>query len=401
MCGEIKAVVFERKRNECDMRILDFLKENDVEMPKKSGRVYRIGGGFGSASLPSSPRLVLSWLFSSLKPKKERLDTERQDVLVTRALPDTKNVGLDTVLVDRQAMIVGCDQAEVGGEAAGGDVPHNLSLLPLEEHNGREIISNEDGSSNHPSSSESIVSLAKNGDVSSNLPIGAGLVFLIAKGITEFNKMLELRNEMEVLLKEIKEEVRRKTDNSPNADSNLACSASSLNGYKRERDHPPVQNLIDITDPVRHSNCEASLMRVKSLRMVQLEEELEAELERLQINLDLRIDSELPENRMEIAVENTAPDQSMTASFEEEEDPHAPDSRDTTGVCPHELERRLHELLEAQQRERISELESALQSTENRLHEKEMEISWWRDTARVFSKDKQKLPCLSADSRDD
>ncbi|KAK1323108.1 hypothetical protein QJS10_CPA02g01283 [Acorus calamus] len=133
-------------------------------------------------------------------------------------------------------------------------------------------------------------------------------------------------------------------------------------------------------------------MRAKSLRMVQLEEELEAELELLQINLDSRIASEFPERRMEIAIENTAPSQSMTASFEEEEnDPQEPDIRKIFGVSPYELERRLHELLESQQRERIAELESALNTAEKRLRKKETEISWWRDTVSVLSKDKQRL----------
>ncbi|KAK1322803.1 hypothetical protein QJS10_CPA02g01269 [Acorus calamus] len=136
----------------------------------------------------------------------------------------------------------------------------------------------------------------------------------------------------------------------------------------------PSQNLVlsnhssvahDTTDPGRHSNCDATLMRAKSLRMVQLEEELEAKLELLQINLDSRIASEFPERRMEIAIENTAPSQSMTASFEEEEnDPQEPDIRKTSGVSPYELERRLHELLESQQRERIAELDKDYRMTE-------------------------------------
>ena len=55
------------------------------------------------------------------------------------------------------------------------------------------------------------------------------------------------------------------------------------------------------------------------------------------------------------------------------------------GVPPTELEIRLHELLEARQQERVEELEAALECTIHKLHEKEIEVSWWKDTARLIS----------------
>lgn len=55
------------------------------------------------------------------------------------------------------------------------------------------------------------------------------------------------------------------------------------------------------------------------------------------------------------------------------------------GVCPYELERRLHELLESRQEEEIKELEFALEDAKQRLHSKEAEASWWKDTAYVVS----------------
>ena len=56
-----------------------------------------------------------------------------------------------------------------------------------------------------------------------------------------------------------------------------------------------------------------------------------------------------------------------------------------TEVSPIELERKLHELLEARQQERILELEAALEITKRNLREKELEVSWWKDTARIIS----------------
>ncbi|KAL3746405.1 hypothetical protein ACJRO7_015374 [Eucalyptus globulus] len=46
---------------------------------------------------------------------------------------------------------------------------------------------------------------------------------------------------------------------------------------------------------------------------------------------------------------------------------------------------RLHELLETRLQERIKELEASVGRLEQKLSEKEREISWWKDTARLLS----------------
>lgn len=56
------------------------------------------------------------------------------------------------------------------------------------------------------------------------------------------------------------------------------------------------------------------------------------------------------------------------------------------GVAPIELERKLHELLEARQEERIKELEGALECAKQEVIDKESEVSWWKETAKVISK---------------
>lgn len=55
------------------------------------------------------------------------------------------------------------------------------------------------------------------------------------------------------------------------------------------------------------------------------------------------------------------------------------------GVCPYELERKLHELMETRQQKEIKELEIALDDAKQRLHLKEREASWWKDTAYIVS----------------
>lgn len=56
------------------------------------------------------------------------------------------------------------------------------------------------------------------------------------------------------------------------------------------------------------------------------------------------------------------------------------------GVCPYELEKKLHELLEARQQDELLKLETALSRVERRLQEKETEVSWWKDAARLLAK---------------
>jgi hypothetical protein len=54
-------------------------------------------------------------------------------------------------------------------------------------------------------------------------------------------------------------------------------------------------------------------------------------------------------------------------------------------VNPRELERRLNDVLQSRQRERIEELEYALECAKSKLYEREKEICWWQDTARLVT----------------
>lgn len=61
------------------------------------------------------------------------------------------------------------------------------------------------------------------------------------------------------------------------------------------------------------------------------------------------------------------------------------------GVSAMLLERRLHELLHERNRERIEELEAALRCAEQKLVEKEMEVSLWKDTAKFALRQDKEL----------
>lgn len=54
------------------------------------------------------------------------------------------------------------------------------------------------------------------------------------------------------------------------------------------------------------------------------------------------------------------------------------------GVCPFELERRLHELLEERQQHQIIELQFALDNTERELQQREREIYWLKNATSLL-----------------
>lgn len=56
------------------------------------------------------------------------------------------------------------------------------------------------------------------------------------------------------------------------------------------------------------------------------------------------------------------------------------DEIEQCGVDPYELERRLHELIEARQDERIRELESILEQTKQKLQHHKTDTCWLEDT---------------------
>lgn len=63
------------------------------------------------------------------------------------------------------------------------------------------------------------------------------------------------------------------------------------------------------------------------------------------------------------------------------------------GVSPVELEKRLYELLERRREEQIEELKAKLKNAQEKLHAKEMELSWWKERALQLLK----LPDLPGD----
>uniref|UniRef100_A0A7N0U8D9 Protein POLAR LOCALIZATION DURING ASYMMETRIC DIVISION AND REDISTRIBUTION n=1 Tax=Kalanchoe fedtschenkoi TaxID=63787 RepID=A0A7N0U8D9_KALFE len=222
------------------------------------------------------------------------------------------------------------------------------------------------------------------------LGAGLGLVLVVAAGKNELDKMIELRRQMEMIVENAKEELRHKAAaacDSSQSRNNQTCSTThieeSMNSNGLVSDPSCLASpYIEIDDKEwNDGRCDKGRCELRG--MAQLESELEAELQLLELQLDSEDSSR----------ENQEPSDSgsESATYEEEVE-HGDEPMDAFteaqygGVPPLELERRLHELLESQQQERIKELETALRRTKHKLKKKEVEVCWWRDTAHLISR---------------
>ncbi|OMO61576.1 hypothetical protein CCACVL1_23409 [Corchorus capsularis] len=223
-----------------------------------------------------------------------------------------------------------------------------------------------------------------------NVGIGFCLLHLIAESKNELQKMTELRTQMETLLQNVKEELKnkdlpvvKKLESNEGVDESLGFESGLISNevllfdqsLKSEDDVPRDDEYLELEG------------------MGRLEAELEAELERLQHHLDSgKLSTDPSQEPMEESISSsTASARSFSISYGEVIDPtndgQEEDFADSySGVPPFELARKLHELLETRQQERIRELEAALERAREELCEKEREISWWKDTAHLVSK---------------
>ncbi|KAF8035692.1 hypothetical protein BT93_C1656 [Corymbia citriodora subsp. variegata] len=228
-----------------------------------------------------------------------------------------------------------------------------------------------------------------------NLGVAGSLLYLIAASKNELNKMKDLRKEMELFLQNAKEKVRRK-DSSREPFELTESVASCLTDIKEvlncgshlsEQSHKTLSLLLERHRQMQcnqSSGCECRQEPGEGIE--ELEAELEAELERLQLQLDAEISSKQSYPEMiKVAPKESASASGSSTSFGEVLNPEDEVTEVQGGVPPMELERRLHELLETRLQERIKELEASLGRLEQKLSEKEREISWWKDTARLLS----------------
>ncbi|GAB4855177.1 hypothetical protein Ancab_023804 [Ancistrocladus abbreviatus] len=226
-----------------------------------------------------------------------------------------------------------------------------------------------------------------------NLAAGHGLLSLIAAAKSELDQMTDLRRQMEMFLQNLREEYHRKQTISRTKESEIAyppnisevdlnniCNPSAL----LDRASPLSQTESGVTmacDLLANCNTVEKEGCVEGMKY--LEGELEAELERLQLGLNTKESCNLQQQIAEMSVMET--NGSFSEKSEVVVDPLEVRNVEGYGVSPYELERRLHDLLEARQEERIRELETHLESVKQKLTEKEIEVAWWKNTARLIS----------------
>uniref|UniRef100_I1Q033 Uncharacterized protein n=1 Tax=Oryza glaberrima TaxID=4538 RepID=I1Q033_ORYGL len=264
--------------------------------------------------------------------------------------------------------------------------------------------------------------------MSMNLGLGASLVLLLSKGAVELNKMVELRAQMEALVSEIRKETQSKHKDSAAARS----SSQESDGRSTTAVKDPIARAAVSDDAM--SNCSGGGGGGggrAAVVMHRMEAELQVELSRLQCGgvaaahgekrgapptmhgLEVKTttksnvsdspprscvvddDDDVAEggNGGEVVEEDDddEEDEEYDEEGEEEEEEEygsgggGDKSPPHGGVSARALERRLYELLQKRQQERIVELEAALDATQRRLHEKEREVVWWRDAAKLVT----------------
>ncbi|CAL1386347.1 unnamed protein product [Linum trigynum] len=242
-----------------------------------------------------------------------------------------------------------------------------------------------------------------------NAGIGACLLYLVAATRSELDRFNAARVEMETILRNTKQLQRRRSVERHGGDGDVLLEFSIRKSVVlEEEDHdddecepefPTNSYALPAASPSSSSSSSTVVSGSKTPKreeflegMEQLEAELEAELELLQLQLD---GDKLMEQSQLLRVRNgeeteSSKTYSMTSSEEDEEEEEEvidPEHREadvewTSGVHPYELASKLHEVLEARQQEEIRELEAALELVKRKLVEKELQVAWWKAVAR-------------------
>ncbi|KAL6556566.1 hypothetical protein OROGR_005854 [Orobanche gracilis] len=222
-----------------------------------------------------------------------------------------------------------------------------------------------------------------------NLGVGIGLIYFVR---LELNKMLDLRRNIELLLQEFRKQVEDQKNEPLSMPSQSCISSSFSNNEISETNSNQHLSPHDAERPAS-ATCSSNVRYglEKSSRMDELEAELEAEFNRLQI-----YNYKYPKQHYsEVTVEDSAPAPDLSLDMCHEGDNAGGAHDEPYRVPPRELERKLHEVLETRQEERISELESALEYTMQQLGERERELACWKDAAaRLVSRRFPSIPDL-------
>lgn len=230
-----------------------------------------------------------------------------------------------------------------------------------------------------------------------NFGLGFGVVFMVTSSKKEIEKLRELQKETERLFKDLKEEVSRRnfSNDSSQIVQNGKDMLSEYHYAKREiEDTKDRMAFVSqsssgrLESGISGNECNSSAQSIITTEstpelsgMAQLEAELEAELERMELNLTAERSCELETFSGSEIPGNIVYNDLNVSGIPGKKSNHDQEDGDRAsyGVSPIELERRLHELLQKRQEDRIAELEADLKITEDELVDKEKELSWWKE----------------------
>ncbi|KAH7424893.1 hypothetical protein KP509_11G030400 [Ceratopteris richardii] len=198
--------------------------------------------------------------------------------------------------------------------------------------------------------------------------VGVGMMFTVMSNMHEVRKLTSLLKEAESLVKDLEDELERK--------DGIESVGLSSN-----------EDKLAFPSSVEH---------MPSKDMSKLEEELEAELERMEFNLgegdnaDFQIKSTDLSNQDgevgslvcgELTILGLPNEAIVETGDNSGSSSHENDHAGSYAVSPRALAKRLHEILAARQEERISELEAELESLNRKLQAKEDELRLLKGTS--------------------
>lgn len=228
--------------------------------------------------------------------------------------------------------------------------------------------------------------------------VGMGVMFTGASRKCEIDKVTSLLNQTVIMVQELKIQLDEIKDYLQNSEMPKGCHGE-IYTYQQEKPGAAANWMLE-KDPESicsyfKDNETASTVIIgepaqQVTGTVELETEFQVGLDYIQMDF-LQSNSSHQKQRTEysestdssdVADEglyaNGLPGQWSSANMT----PFVPSENfhmDDYGVSPYELDRRLCELLEKQREETISELEGELKSTENELHDKEIELQHWKE----------------------
>lgn len=230
-----------------------------------------------------------------------------------------------------------------------------------------------------------------------NFGLGFGVVFMVTSSKKEIEKLRELQEQTERLVKDLKQEVSRR-NLSYDSSQMLQSREDLLSEYryaKREIEDTKdkkvfaSQNLSgSLESGISGNECNSSAHSIITTEstpeqsgMAQLEAELEAELERMELDLTTERSCERGIFSGSEMQDNMVYNDLNVSGISGKKSSHDQEDVDRTNysVSPIELERRLHEVLQKKQEDHIAELEADLKITEDELLDKEKELSWWKE----------------------